>query len=171
MICKSNNNSYHDSTSAFLRCIFPKKIRNLMPLSSSSVSWDITLMNFLKIFRLLTTRMKIHQICTLIVSFCWKYIKFQPRKCRGAMFHDHEECCKVWRKTDLSFQKWHVKFDEFWPDHSKVSKFALWWLIMSKLYKVWLKKFQRIYVSWHWTVMQNLSNSLFVVAKMTWGFW
>ena len=32
MICKINNNSYHDSTSAFFRCFFPKKTRTLMPL-------------------------------------------------------------------------------------------------------------------------------------------
>ena len=32
MICKINNNSYHESTSAFSRCFFPKKTRTLMPL-------------------------------------------------------------------------------------------------------------------------------------------
>ena len=40
------------------------------------------------------------------------------------MSHDPEDWCKIWRKTDLLFQKWQ-EFGKFWPDHSKVSKFAL----------------------------------------------
>ena len=27
-----------------------------------------------------------------------------------------------WRAIDLSFQNWHGEFDEFWPEHLKVSK-------------------------------------------------
>ena len=37
------------------------------------------------------------------------------------MSHDTEEWCKIWRKTDLLFQKWQ-EFGEFWSEHSKVSK-------------------------------------------------
>ena len=37
------------------------------------------------------------------------------------MSHDPEDWCKIWRKTDLLFQKWQ-EFGEFWPEHSKVSK-------------------------------------------------
>ena len=37
------------------------------------------------------------------------------------MSHDTEEWCKIWKKTDLLFQKWQ-EFGEFWPEHSKVSK-------------------------------------------------
>ena len=37
------------------------------------------------------------------------------------MCHDTEEWCKIWRKTNLLFQKWQ-KFGEFWSVHSKVSK-------------------------------------------------
>ena len=48
LICKSNNNSYHDDASAFFRCFFPKKIHILMPLrgiTSSTIGlkiWTIT---------------------------------------------------------------------------------------------------------------------------------
>ena len=38
------------------------------------------------------------------------------------MCHDNEEWWKVWRRIDLSVQNWHEKFDEFWPEHSKISK-------------------------------------------------
>ena len=42
------------------------------------------------------------------------------------MSHDTEDWCKIWRKTDLLFQKWQ-EFGEFWFKHSKVSK--IWTLI------------------------------------------
>ena len=41
---------------------------------------------------------------------------------RGVICHDNEESCKIWRGIDLPVQNWHEKFDEFWPEHSKVSK-------------------------------------------------
>ena len=72
-------------------------------------------------FRLSTAHMKFHQLCTLIDSFCWKYVKFQLKKYIAVMSHDSEDWCKIWRKTDLLFQKWQ-EFGEFWPEHSKVSK-------------------------------------------------
>ena len=71
--------------------------------------WEITLLHFfnrnfiwfgqmrpIKVqnFRLLTAHVKFHQICTLIGSFCWKYIKFQLKTYRGFMSHDIEEWCK-----------------------------------------------------------------------------
>ena len=65
--------------------------------------------------------MKFHQVCILICSFCWKYIKFQLKKYREVISHDTEEWCKIWRKTDLLFQKWQG-FGNLWPEHSKVSK-------------------------------------------------
>ena len=65
-------------------------------------------------FRLSTSQMKFHQLYTLISSFCWKYIKFQWKDMQE-LFHDTEEWCKIWRKTDFLFQKCQ-EFD----------KFALW---------------------------------------------
>ena len=104
----------------------------------SSMSWKITLLYFfswnfiwllqkelikLQNFRLSTAQV---MICTLISSFRWKYIKFQLKTYRGVMSHDTQKWCKVWRKTDLLFQKWQ-HFGEFSSKHSKVSK--IWALI------------------------------------------
>ena len=75
-------------------------------------------------FRLLTAHVKFHQMCTLIGSFCWKYIQCQLQKYRGVMLHDTEEWCKIWRKT---FQKWQ-EFGEFRPRPWKSPKFALWFV-------------------------------------------
>ena len=37
------------------------------------------------------------------------------------MCHDNEEWCKIWRKTELSFQSRLEEFDEYWPKHLEVS--------------------------------------------------
>ena len=76
-------------------------------------------------FRLSTAHVKFHQICTLIGSFCWKYIKCQLKTYRQVTSYENEEWFKIWRKTDLLFQKWQ-EFGKFWPEHSKFSKFPLW---------------------------------------------
>ena len=70
---------------------------------------------------------KVSKMCTLIGPFCAKYITFDLKKYRGVIFHDTEESCKIWRKTDLWFGKWHEKFGKFSPEHLKVSKLGLWW--------------------------------------------
>ena len=77
---------------------------------------------------------------------------------RRVMFHDTEKWCKVWKKTDSWLQKWHEKFGEFSPNHSKVRKFHFDGLFLSKLSEVWANKTQRSYLSWHWTMMQNLDK-------------
>ena len=56
-----------------------------------------------------------------------KYILFELQKYRGVIFHDTEELCKFWRKTDQWFEKRHEKFGKFSPEHLKVSKLGLWW--------------------------------------------
>ena len=40
-------------------------------------------------------------------SFWPKYIIFDLKKHRRFMFDGTVDWCKIWRKTDLSFQKWH----------------------------------------------------------------
>ena len=62
------------------------------------------------------------------MGFFWaKCILFELKKYRGVIFHDTEEWCKIWRKTDLWFEKWHEKFGKFSPELLKLSKLGLWW--------------------------------------------
>ena len=71
--------------------------------------------------------LKISNICTLI-GFLWpKYIMFELKKYKEAMFDCTEYWCKIWRKTDFCFQKWHEEFGKFSPEHLEVSKLGLWW--------------------------------------------
>ena len=55
---------------------------------------------------------------------------------RGVMSHYSENWCKIWRKTDLLF-------DEFWPKHSKVSKYFTFFGSYSAMYLMCdLKKYR-----------------------------
>ena len=60
----------------------------------------------------------------LICSF--SYITFDLKKYMGVIFRDTEEWCKIWRKTDLKFRKWHEEYGKFSPEHLKVSKLGIW---------------------------------------------
>ena len=62
------------------------------------------------------------------------------------------------KQTYFWFQRRHQDFGEFWPNHSKVQKLHFNGLFLSKVFEVWAKKIQRSYLSWHWTVMQNLNK-------------
>ena len=71
--------------------------------------------------------LKISNICTLI-GFLWpKYIMFELKKYKEAMFDCTKYWCKIWRKTDFCFQKWHEEFGKFSSEHLEVSKLGLWW--------------------------------------------
>ena len=69
---------------------------------------------------------KVSKIYTLM-GYVWpRYIMLELKKYSGVIFHDTEQWCKVWRKTDLWFGKWYNEFGKFSPEHSKVSKPGLW---------------------------------------------
>ena len=77
---------------------------------------------------------KVSKICTFIGSYCAKYLKFDLKKYRGVIFHDNEEWCKIWRKTDLWFGKWNEEYGKSSPEYFKISKLGVWWgpLIQSR---------------------------------------
>ena len=66
-------------------------------------------------------------------------ILYELKKYRGVIFHDTEEWCKIWRKMDLWFGKWHEEFGKFSPEHSKVSELGLWWNSFAQSRKYELK--------------------------------
>ena len=83
--------------------------------------------NMTRIWWILTWSLEILKFSTLIGSFCAKYIKFDRKKYRRVIFHNTDEWCKIWRKTDLWFGKWHEEYDKISPEHLKVSKLGLCW--------------------------------------------
>ena len=78
---------------------------------------------------------KVSKNYTLMGCFSPKYIMFELKKYRVVIFHDTREWCKIWRKTDLWFGKWHEEFGKFWPEHLKVSKLGLLWGLFIQKWK------------------------------------
>ena len=70
-------------------------------------------------------------------------LKIELKIHRRVIRHENEEWCKIWRGIDLSFQNWHEEFDEFWPEHLKVSKvFILMCSFWAKYTLFELKKYR-----------------------------
>ena len=65
---------------------------------------------------------KISKIYPLLGCLWPKYIIFELTKYREVMFDGTEDLCKIWRKIELCFQKWHEEFGKLPPGHSKVSQ-------------------------------------------------
>ena len=73
---------------------------------------------------------KISKTFTLIGSFWSTYVMFELRKYRGVIFDGTEDWCKIWRKTDLCFLKWHEEFAKFSFTSWKIAilfKKLKWW--------------------------------------------
>ena len=64
--------------------------------------------------------LKVSKISTLVDWFWPKYIMFESWKYRGVIFNGTKDQCKIWRKTDLCFQKWHEEFGKF----SQIEKYG-----------------------------------------------
>ena len=71
-----------------------------------------------------------------------KYIKFEPKKYRGVMCHNTEEWYKIWRETDLCFEKWDEEFDEFWLSTPKSQNLHFNGVLLTKVFNVWAKKYR-----------------------------
>ena len=70
-----------------------------------------------------------------------------------------------WRKMQNLRRNWFVFWKMTWgirrilKQHSKVSKFELWWLVLSKACRALDEKVQKSYVSWHFRVIKRKDNS------------
>ena len=88
------------------------------------------------------------------------------------MFDGTEDWCKIWRKTDLYFLKWHEEFGKFSPEHIRKSKNWIFsWVLLSKVENVWAWNLQGSYVSWEWRMTQNVKRNCLVNSKLTWVIW
>ena len=111
------------------------------------------------------------------------------------MCHNFEEWCKIWRRVDSRFQKWHEElgvmtrkvdaiFKEkrtgdlkndirnlvtFHESSRKSESLDFDRLLLSISYKVLAKEVQKIYLSWYWRAIQTLKRNWLFVWKMSWG--
>ena len=75
-------------------------------LTVSKLIWGVWLI-------LIRSTRKSQEICTLMGSFWPKCIMFELKNYRRVKFDSTEDWYKIWRKTDLNFQKWHEEFGKF----------------------------------------------------------
>ena len=103
----------------------------------------------------------------------------QNKKCmsfkvyRGVMCHGNEEWCEIWRGIDLLVQNWFEEFDEFWPEHSKISKVCpLMGCFWPKYIMLELKKYRRVMFDGteYWCKIWRKTDLCFQ-SKMTWRIW
>ena len=88
------------------------------------------------------------------------------------MCHENEEWCRNWSELDLSIQNWYEEFDDFSPEHLKISKMCtLMGYFWPKYIMFELKKVQRSYIWLHWRLIQNLKENWLVLSKITWKIW
>ena len=106
------------------------------------------------------------KIFTSMGYFCPSYMRFELKKCRGIIFHDTEQWCKVWINLDLVVSKmaWGIGWT-FIRAPKSLKNYTLMGFFLSKAY-VSVRKFQRNYMSWHWRVLQNLKENWVVAWKM-----
>ena len=100
---------------------------------------DLSVQNWHKQFgKFWPEHWKISKIWTLMGCFWPKYIMFELKKHRGVMFDGSEYQYKIWRSTDLRFQKWHKEFSKFLLEHIRRSKH---WdfdrILLSKEANIW----------------------------------
>ena len=100
---------------------------------------DLLFQKWQKFGELWSEQNEIPKISTLLGFFSAKYIRYDLKKYRGVIFHDTEEWCKIWWKTDMWFGKWHDEYVRFSQEHLKISKLGLRQdrLIKSKKCKKW----------------------------------
>ena len=93
------------------------------------------------------------------------------KKCKGVIFHEPKEWCKIWRKTYLWFKKGNEELGKFLPEHSRVSKLGLWWSSFVQSRKFMSLKFtEEICV----IAIKNDAKSeeeLACHSKLTWKIW
>ena len=83
------------------------------------------------------------------------------------MCHNTEEWCKIWRGTDLRFEKWHEEFGKSQNLHFNG-------LLLTKVthYNVFkLKRYGRVMRHYTEDRCKLLRKNEFVVSYMTWGIW
>ena len=113
---------------------------------------------------------KVSKIYTLMGCFWPKYIMFELKKMyRGVIFHDTRVWCKIWRKTDIWFGKWHEEFGKFSLEHTKVSKLEL-----SLGPFIQSRKHMSLNISGElcvrqWRMIQNLKRNWLASSNLTLG--
>ena len=109
-------------------------------LSNITFNWLVVWKMIWGTLQIFTRALDSVRIGILMGSSNPKLKKYEIKIQRGVICHDNEEWREIWRGIDLSFQSWHEEFDEFWPEHLKISKIFI--LMCSKVYIIRTKKYK-----------------------------
>ena len=109
--------------------------------------------------------------CTLMGSFCPKYIMFQLKNFREIMCHDTEGYANFKGKLSCGFKNNLRNLLNIHASSWKFGNLHFDGILLSKAYKNSDEKVQKSYVPWHWRVMQSLKKNWLSVPKMTWEIW
>ena len=125
------------------------------------VLWKITW----GIWRIFTKALQSLKIGILIESFNPKLKKYDPQR-NYLWWH--------WRMTQNLKRNWLAISKltlGIWRILTRaletLKNFHFNGLLLSKVFIVWAKQVQRIYLSWYWKVVQNLERNRLVVSKST----
>ena len=92
-----------------------------------------------------------------------------PTRHAKACFHDTEGWCKIWKKTNLWFGKWHEEYGKFPSEQFKVSKLGWWDPLIQSRKSMSLKSTEEL------CVMTMKNDAKFeeelTFSKLTWGIW
>ena len=107
---------------------------------------------------------------TFTGSFWPKYKDLRQKTHTGAIFHDTEQWCKIWTNLNLAVSKLACGIGWTFIKALKNLKICPLMGSFCPKHNVLARKFHRNYVSWHWKVMQNLSENWLVDWKSQ-GIW
>ena len=152
-------------------------------LNQSTVSSEITLLNFFGWNFIWVGRKEPNKVQNFRLFYCSREIslnfyfmlllvkvhRFQVKTYSGVMSNNTKEWRKMLRKSDFLFKKWH-EFGNLIRSPKILKKLNFDGFILSKVYSVWLKKYQTRYLTWHWRVMQNLAKNWLVIWKIKWDW-
>ena len=112
-----------------------------------------------------------------------KSYKFSAKKVQKSYFYWHWRMMQILRKNWLVVPNMTWEILRIFTQTLKSLKISFWWAIFlqkyrwvifydtEQWYKVSAKKFHKNYVSWHWSVMQNIKKNWLVAWKITKGIW
>ena len=93
---------------------------------------------------------------TLMGWFCPNHLTFQLKKVMKSCLSWQWRVMQSLKKNWLAVS--YEDFGEISPNHSKVWETFSKETLLSKIYKVSAPKIHGSYLSWYWTVMQNLNK-------------
>ena len=93
------------------------------------------------VFYFSTAQMKFHQLCTLIGSFCWKYIKFQLKSTEELCLMTPKSNAKSEEKTIRCFKN-DKNLVNFNPSTQRLENLQFDWSFSCKVCNVWPKKYR-----------------------------